>query len=350
MFDTSKTHLVPHGCVKLKHTEDSLLILWGPAAICSGHSFSAMAPLEGVPCQLVRIMECKQGAVRAVRFNVDGEYCMSCGSDKSVKLWNPHKGTLLHTYAGHGYEVLDARGSSDNSLIGSCGLDKSVMMWNVGTGECLRKFRGHAARVNCVCFNEESTVIFSGSMDGSVRVWDLRSRRNEPIQVLDEAKDAVMTVSVSAHEILTSSLDCYTRVYDLRNGKLMSNCIGESVTCATFSGDGQCILASTMGSSLRLMDKETGELLSHYTGHSSKDYKVESCFTSSDMHVMSGSEDGYVYCWDLVKGTLYLKLEHKGSRVVHSLSPHPTESYLLTATLGQMWFWSAEPQEEQENA
>lgn len=46
---------------------------------------------------------------------VDGEYCMSCGSDKSVKLWNPHKGTLLHTYAGHGYEVLDARGSSDNS-------------------------------------------------------------------------------------------------------------------------------------------------------------------------------------------------------------------------------------------
>lgn len=32
--------------------------------------------------------------------------------------------------------------------------------------------------------------------------------------------------------------------------------------------------------------------------------QVESCFTSSDTHVMSGSEDGYVYCWDLVQSTL----------------------------------------------
>ncbi|MPC20594.1 WD repeat domain-containing protein 83-like [Portunus trituberculatus] len=303
-----------------------------------------MSSGEGPPTHLVRVLECKQGAVRAVRFNVDGGYCLTCGSDKSVKLWNPHKGTLLHTYAGHGYEVLDARGSCDNSLIGSCGLDKSVMMWNVSTGESLRKFRGHAARVNCVCFNEESTVILSGSMDGKVKVWDLRSRRNDPIQDLDEAKDSVMTVSISSHLILTASLDGYTRVYDLRNGQLTSNCIGESVTCASLSGDSQCILTSSLGSSLRLMDRETGELLAQYSGHNSKDYKVESCFTPSDTHVMSGSEDGCVYCWDLVQSTLTNKLEHRGSTVVHSLNPHPSQPFLLTASLGQVWLWSAHPQ------
>lgn len=259
---------------------------------------------EGPPVHLLRVMPCKQGTVRAVRFNVDGGYCLTCGSDKSIKLWNPHKGTLLHTYSGHGYEVLDARGSSDNSLIGSCGMDKSVMMWNVSTGQSLQKFRGHAARVNCVCFNEESTVILSGSMDGTVKMWDLRSRRNNPIQTLDDAKDSVMTVSISSHLILTASLDCYTRVYDLRNGQLTSNCTGEGVVCASLSGDSQCILSSSSGSSLRLMDRETGELLAQYSGHNSKNYKVESCFTASDTHVMSGSEDGYVYCWDLVQSTL----------------------------------------------
>lgn len=41
---------------------------------------------------------------------VDGNYCLTCGSDKSLKLWNPHKGTALRTYQGHGYEVLDAAG------------------------------------------------------------------------------------------------------------------------------------------------------------------------------------------------------------------------------------------------
>jgi len=308
-----------------------------------------MSGSESLPQHLLRTIECKQGAVRAVRFNVDGGYCMTCGSDKSVKLWNPHKGTLLHTYAGHGYEVLDVRGSTDNSLLASCGMDKSVMMWNVATGESMRKFRGHAARVNCLAFNEESTVVISGSMDNSVRMWDLRSRKYEALQVLDDAKDGIMSIAVNDNEILTSSLDCYTRIYDIRNGKLVSNCIGESVTCASFSGDSQCLLVSTTSSKLFLMDKDSGELLSEYTGHTSKDYRVESCFTASDTHILSGSEDGYIYCWDLINGTLKNKLEHPGSQVVHSLSPHPTEPLVLSATLGQVWLWGKPPDVDEED-
>ena len=51
------------------------------------------------------------------------------------------------------------------------------------------------------------------------------------LQVLDDAKDSVMTVSISSHLILTGSLDSYTRVYDLRNGQLTSNCIGGTEGC-----------------------------------------------------------------------------------------------------------------------
>lgn len=45
---------------------------------------------------------------------VDGVYCISSGSDRTVKLWNPHKNLFLKTYSGHGNEVLDACGSSDS--------------------------------------------------------------------------------------------------------------------------------------------------------------------------------------------------------------------------------------------
>ena len=31
-------------------------------------------------------IDCQQGAVRAVRFNKDGNYCITCGNDKTVKL------------------------------------------------------------------------------------------------------------------------------------------------------------------------------------------------------------------------------------------------------------------------
>ena len=98
-----------------------------------------------LPCKETRNLEGHQGAVRAVRFNYDGNYCLTCGSDKLLKLWNPYKGTLLKTYSGHGYEVLDAAGSSDNSRLASCGADKTVIQWDVATGQIIRRFRGHTS-------------------------------------------------------------------------------------------------------------------------------------------------------------------------------------------------------------
>ncbi|XP_077988063.1 WD repeat domain-containing protein 83-like [Glandiceps talaboti] len=294
---------------------------------------------DKLPTKLIETVDCKQGAVRAVRFNVDGNYCLTCGSDKSVKLWNPHRGLLLKAYQGHGYEVLDAAASSDNSQFTSCGGDKSVILWDVATGQTTRKFRGHIGRVNCVKFNEESTVILSGSIDSSVKIWDCRSRRLEPIQVLDEAKDSISSIAVSDHEVLTGSVDGRIRRYDLRVGQLFVDCIGKPVTSVTFTKDGQCSLASSLDSTVRLLDKDTGELLGEYAGHQNTEYKIDSCLTESDTHIVSGSEDGRICFWDLVEGTMVETVSKAGSGAVHSVSFHPTESCLLTAseTAFKMW-------------
>lgn len=97
--------------------------------------------VETLPTQYDK--ELKEAGIRAVRFNVDGGYCLTCGSDKSLKLWNPYKQILLKTYMGHGYEVLDCDSSFDNSQVVSCSADRTVVLWDVATGHLLRKFRGH---------------------------------------------------------------------------------------------------------------------------------------------------------------------------------------------------------------
>jgi WD40 repeat protein len=38
--------------------------------------------------ELLISKDCQQGALRAVRYNVDGDYILTCGSNKTVKLWN----------------------------------------------------------------------------------------------------------------------------------------------------------------------------------------------------------------------------------------------------------------------
>ncbi|KAG1663854.1 WD repeat domain-containing protein 83 [Nymphon striatum] len=239
---------------------------------------------------------------------VDGNYCLTCGSDKTLKLWNPFSGTLLQTFSGHGYEVLDAQGSCDNSQLVSCGLDKTAILWDVSTAVPLRKFRGHAAKVNCVRFNEESSVILTGSLDCTVRIWDCRSKSRDPVQTLDEAKDSITSLEVSDHEIVTGSLDCALRRYDIRVGQIC------------------------LDSTIKLIDQNTGELLGEYTGHKNDEFMIE----------ISSKYMNWLFELFHLMSTINHKLEHPGSRVVHSLSFHPSKPILLTATGAAAYLWKAE--------
>lgn len=133
---------------------------------------------------------------------------------------------LLKTYGGHGDDVMDAAGSCDSGQIASASADKSVILWDVSTGQSTRRFRGHQSGVLSVKFNEESSCCISGGRDNLVCLWDCKSRRQEPVQILNEAKDCVTSLQVTDYEILTGSFDCSVRRYDIRMGKVLADFVG----------------------------------------------------------------------------------------------------------------------------
>lgn len=295
--------------------------------------------VAGVPNLNIKQLDCKQGAVRVVRFNADGNYCLTGGSDRTVKLWNPTRGALLQTYLGHARDVLDARGSCDNSSIASVSSDKAVVLWDVTTAKSTRKWRGHAGAVQTVCFNEDSSVVISGSIDGSVCCWDTRSRARDPLQALKEARDAVTSVLASDHEIVSSSLDGSVRRYDLRMGKMSRDALGCPATRVQMTRDGLCLLVSCLGGLLRLLDKTSGQSLQQFSGHKNTQFYLDCALSQDDSHVYSGSEDGQVCCWNLVEGSLVERLRHPTEAPVSSLSQHPSKPVLLTATRGLVYLW-----------
>lgn len=284
----------------------------------------------------------KQGAVRAVRFSIDGAYCITCGSDRKLKLWNPHRGALLKTYSGHGDEVMDVSAACDSSQIISCGLDKSVILWDVSTGSPLRRFRGHMSGITTIRFNEESTMAISGSRDNLVMFWDIRSRSYDPVQTLNDAKDAISSVRITNYEILTSSFDSRIRRYDIRAGTMATDCLGSPVTCASFTRDGQCILASCADGIIRLMDKDTGELLSEFHGHLAKDLCLESSVDCFDTKILSGSADGKLWIWDLASQKVLDKLcgDTLSKYPTVSIAVHPQENCILAANGGGVLMWN----------
>eukprot|EP01120_Amphizonella_sp_Union-15-10_P010459 TRINITY_DN4186_c0_g2_i1.p1 TRINITY_DN4186_c0_g2~~TRINITY_DN4186_c0_g2_i1.p1 ORF type:complete len:103 (-),score=9.08 TRINITY_DN4186_c0_g2_i1:39-347(-) len=78
-----------------------------------------------------------------------------------------------------------------------------------------------------------------------------------------------------------------------------------------------------------MMDPST--TIIRYRGHLNKEFKLWSTFSNDDSLIVSGSEDGDVYIWDLEDA----KVQHvikKHTGMVSCVSYHPTEMCMLTGS------------------
>ena len=80
------------------------------------------------------------------------------------------------------------------------------------------------------------------------------------------------------------------------------------------------MLVSTLDSTIRLMDKGNGQMLQSYKGHRNTEYRIRSCLGMADTMVISGSEDGQLYAWDLLEGKVIEKLEAHDGKVASAVT------------------------------
>ena len=203
--------------------------------------------------------------------------------------------------------------SDDNARFVSGGGDKTVFLWDVATATTIRRFTGHAGRVEAVAFGGDgASVVISGSYDSTVRLWDTKSQSNKPLMQLSEAKDSVSSVKVAEHEIITGSIDGRIRTYDVRMGQVFADVIGHSVTSVMPTGQNDSLLVSSLDSTVRLMDKNDGKLLQAFRaeGYTNTTYRIRSTLGMNDAMVISGSEDGQIFVWDLLDGNVVHRLAH----------------------------------------
>ena len=126
------------------------------------------------------------------------------------------------------------------------------------------------------------------------------SQSRQPIQTLDDARDAIQSLYVGNTYILTGSVDGHIRTYDLRMGELRADYLGHPVTSVLPTQDGSTALVTTLDSHVRLMDLQTGAMLNDFVSHRTEEYRCRSCFGHAEASVICGDEDGRIWAWDLV--------------------------------------------------
>ena len=202
--------------------------------------------------------------------SVSGAYLLTCGKDRTFRLWNPFKGALIKTYTGHAHEVRDVSCARDNAKMTTGGGDKQVFLWDVATGQKIRRFRGHDAAVNAVSFAADDQVVVSAGYDRAVKFWDVRSNSIDAIQSVCAWKDSVTSLAITRNHCVTAaSVDGSIRTMDLRAGRATADALGSEhpITSVRASGDERCFLLSVLGGRCVLLDRGDGDVLAEYRGH-----------------------------------------------------------------------------------
>ena len=127
----------------------------------------------------LKIEDAHQVLVSDIKFSPNGELIATAGWDKKVKIWNAQTGEIKFVLEAHTNMITTLDFSADGKYIATgagnnsvAKYDNSVIVWDVATGKQHCRYEGHRGMVQKVIFDNLSNYIFSTGDDGTIKVWN----------------------------------------------------------------------------------------------------------------------------------------------------------------------------------
>ncbi|ETO36630.1 G-protein beta WD-40 repeats containing protein [Reticulomyxa filosa] len=122
----------------------------------------------------------------------------------NIGIWDVKSGKRLQQSTGHSDSIRHVNFSPDGQFIVSCSSDKTIRIWDVISGREVKNLQGHSSNVNIVIYFPDGQTIVSGSDDKTIRIWDVKSGKE--IQKLEGHSASVRSIDVSPDELLQAQI------------------------------------------------------------------------------------------------------------------------------------------------
>ena len=241
-----------------------------------------------------------------------------------------YQGETLVEFKGHSNFCFSVKFSPQGNLLVSGSFDETVKIWDVRSGECVATLPAHSDPVTGVDFNRDGTCIVSSSHDGLIRIWDVAT--GECLKTIyAEGNPPVTFVKYSPNGkyVLSGMLDGKLRLW---------NCMGKFASATdTRSNNTGLGISTTQG--------RGGQCTKTYSGHVNSKYCIFSAFNVSNpkrQTIVTGSEDGNVYLYDLQTRAVKQVLENAHSDACLAVAAHDTKELLATGGMSNdktVRFW-----------
>ncbi|WEJ93027.1 member of Set1p complex, histone methyl transferase [Yamadazyma tenuis] len=269
-------------------------------------------------------------SITSLNFDDSGQYLISAGIDKSIQLYDVHKG--IHTKdiqsQKYGAHLAKFTHKDLNCLYASTPeavpqdepIDHAIRYLSLSDKKYLRYFKGHKSQVVSLEVDPVHDMFITSSFDKSVKLWDLRT--SNPTGSVEVGQPVLLAYDPHGIVFVTAKLPGYgggdgvgeLEFYDTKNVHqvpFLRSTIHTRPECTwtniEFANNGKYLLLSTNTSEHYLIDAFSGRLLTrlvmqhpNYKLNSHYPVSHTSCFSSCGRYVIAGSSVSELSVFDLV--------------------------------------------------
>lgn len=259
--------------------------------------------------QEVRRFELTEAAIRTIAFSPDGRHVVSGSDDGILRLWEVATGRELQTLHATQGLLLSVAYCSDGIHVLSNSNGNAFVLWDISLGKQIRRFEGHENQVASIVCSADGRYVLSGSDDTTVRLWELDSGLE--VMCFVGHSDNVLSVAFSpdGRYAVSGSDDSTIRLWDIVVGSEARRFDSHlaSTTSVAFSPDGKHLLSGDKSSIVRLWDVSSGMEIARFEGHSGNVLSV--AFSPDGKHAVTGSQGESICLWDISESQQYHRLE-----------------------------------------
>jgi mitogen-activated protein kinase organizer 1 len=96
-------------------------------------------------------------------------------------------------------------------------------------------------------------------------------------------------------------------------------------------------IASTLDNAIYLIERSSGNKIIEYKGHSVKNYTINCKFNEEDTHIYSGSADGKLYIYDILRSEPFRTI-NVSNHAISGLDVHPS-GLIAGDHNGNIYYW-----------
>jgi WD40 repeat protein len=215
---------------------------------------------------LVQLLHKSDDLCLSAKFNLTGTRLATCGTDGSVRVFDSDTWKEVVTFSNHSNWVNDLAWSADGNKIVTGSKDHTAKVFDLTTNSRISTYTGHDGSVYSVTFDETGEHVLSACSKGKVLYWKTES--GQAVKELAYQSESIFNIAAldaTEHFIFSGAMPTIEMI-DLQGGKAGKDFTSKYNNLSlAVSNDSRRLLTGDSQGGLRLVDIESGELITGFT-------------------------------------------------------------------------------------